>query len=118
MNSETRAELVSVSLSNYSFAVTGGAGFIGSHLVEYLQKHKAGRIVVLDDLSTGNLKNLEKDEFEFIEGSICNSEVCEKAFKGIDFVLHQAAMCSVPRSLANPAATNEVNVSGFLNDRI
>jgi len=106
-------------LSKHSFAITGGAGFIGSHLLEYLISHKAGRIVVLDDLSSGTKENLKLAEsykgFEFIQGSICDSSVCEKALTGIDFVMHQAALCSVPRSLANPIATNEANVSGFLN---
>lgn len=109
----------SVNLSDYSFVVTGGAGFIGSHLVEYLVSHNAKKVVVLDDLSTGNADNLEPFEkyagFEFIKGSICDKSICEKAFKGADYILHEAALCSVPRSVANPIATHEVNVSGFLN---
>jgi UDP-N-acetylglucosamine/UDP-N-acetylgalactosamine 4-epimerase len=70
-------------LSRYSFAITGGAGFIGSHLLEYLISHKAGRIVVLDDLSSGSKENLKQAEnytgFEFVQGSICDINICEKA---------------------------------------
>ncbi len=106
-------------LSGHSFVVTGGAGFIGSHLVEYLVSHNAKRIVVLDDLSTGNIDNIKLFEkykgLEFIEGSICDKAICVKAFKGADYILHEAALCSVPRSVANPIATHEVNVTGFLN---
>lgn len=109
----------SVNLGEYSFVVTGGAGFIGSHLTEYLVSNKAKKVTVFDDLSTGNADNLKPFEkhsnFEFIKGSICDVNACEKAFKGADYVLHQAALCSVPRSVANPVATHEVNVSGFLN---
>ena len=106
-------------LSEHSFVVTGGAGFIGSHLVEYLVTNNAKRIVVLDDLSTGNIDNIKLFEkykgFEFVQGSICDKAICDKAFKGIDYIFHEAALCSVPRSVANPIATHEVNVSGFLN---
>jgi UDP-N-acetylglucosamine/UDP-N-acetylgalactosamine 4-epimerase len=109
----------SANLCEHSFVVTGGAGFIGSHLAEYLVLNKAKKVIVLDDLSNGtisNLKNIEtKSNFEFVEGSICSLETCEKVFNGADYVLHQAALCSVPRSIDNPVATHEVNVSGFLN---
>lgn len=109
----------SVNLSDYSFVVTGGAGFIGSHLTEYLVSNGAKKVFVLDDLSTGSLDNLtaleKQTNLEFVQGSICDSVVCEKVFKQADYVLHQAALCSVPRSVANPVATHEVNVSGFLN---
>ncbi|MGP8214314.1 MAG: SDR family oxidoreductase [Bacteroidia bacterium] len=109
----------SADLTKNSFVVTGGAGFIGSHLVEYLIANNAKRVVVLDDLSTGNSDNLKPFEkysgFEFINGTICNKATCDKAFKDIDYILHEAALCSVPRSVANPIATHEVNVSGFLN---
>jgi len=109
----------SIDLKQHSFVVTGGAGFIGSHLVEYLLAHNAKKVFVLDDLSNGvigNVKLFEKHpNFEFIEGTICNLETCKKVFKHADYVLHQAALCSVPRSVANPGATHEVNVSGFLN---
>lgn len=106
-------------ISNYSFAVTGGAGFIGSHLVEYLVYHGAKRIVILDDLSTGYKENiaafLTKPGVEFIKGDTIDSKVCEQAFKNIDFIMHQAALCSVPLSIDNPFQTNKVNVTGFLN---
>lgn len=109
----------SADLSKHSFVVTGGAGFIGSHLVEYLVSHHAKRIVILDDLSTGNIDNIKLFEkssgIEFVQGSICDKAICDKAFKGADYILHEAALCSVPRSVANPIATHEVNVSGFLN---
>jgi UDP-N-acetylglucosamine/UDP-N-acetylgalactosamine 4-epimerase len=105
--------------SSYSFLVTGGAGFIGSNLVEYLIKYKARRVRVLDNLSTGHLHNIQPffsdKSFEFIEGDIRNFETCQSAVAGMDFVLHQAALGSVPRSIIDPILTNEVNISGFLN---
>jgi len=107
------------SLENYSFLVTGGAGFIGSNLVEYLIDYQAKRIRILDDLSTGFLKNIEPflslPNVEFVQASITDLDVCMQACKGIDYVFHQAALGSVPRSLANPIASNEANVTGFLN---
>ena len=106
-------------LSEFSFLITGGAGFIGSNLVAYLLKYNAKKVRVLDNLATGFLKNLSEFEgnpnFEFIEGDIRDLETCKKAMNGIDYVSHQAALGSVPRSINDPITSNEVNVSGFLN---
>lgn len=106
-------------LSQYSFLVTGGAGFIGSNIVEYLLKYKAGKVRVLDNLATGRKSNLDEfmgnPAFEYMEGDIRDLETCRKACVGIDFVSHQAALGSVPRSIKEPENTNAVNVSGFLN---
>jgi UDP-N-acetylglucosamine 4-epimerase len=109
----------SVDLKEYSFLVTGGAGFIGSHLVEYLLKYNAGRVKVLDNLSTGYAKNLEaftnNPAFEFTHGNIRDLDTCRDACKGVNIVFHEAALGSVPRSINDPIATNISNVSGFLN---
>jgi len=106
-------------ISDKSFLVTGGAGFIGSNIVEFLLCQKAKRVVVLDDLSTGYRANIEAfaghPGFEFIEGDIRNLPDCQKACKNMDYVLHHAALGSVPRSIKDPVATNAVNVDGFLN---
>jgi UDP-N-acetylglucosamine 4-epimerase len=106
-------------ISSKRFLVTGGAGFIGSHLVEYLLKHNACEVRVLDDLSTGYIANLntfmENSRFNFINGSITDMNTCRKVCEGIDFVLHHAALGSVPRSIDNPIATHQVNADGFLN---
>lgn len=113
------AILIDKSITEKSFLVTGGAGFIGSHLCEFLVKHGAGKVVVLDDLSTGFKKNIEHlidlPSFQFIQGSITNYDTCKKACEGVDVVLHHAALGSVPRSIENPMATNDVNVNGFVN---
>lgn len=106
-------------LENLRFLVTGGAGFIGSHLVEYLIKHNAGKVTVLDDLSTGDFDNIKPftdlPNFRFIRGDIRIYDTCKFAMEGVDYVLHEAALGSVPRSLEHPDQTNAVNVSGFLN---
>ncbi len=102
-----------------AFLVTGGAGFIGSNLVEYLLKHGAGKVRVLDNLSTGFQENIapymENPSFEFVEGDISDMETCTSNCRGMDYVLHQAALGSVPRSVRYPCATNQANVTGFLN---
>ena len=106
-------------LSQYSFLVTGGAGFIGSNIVEYLLKYGAKKVRVFDNLATGRSSNLEEFKsnaaFEFIEGDLRNLDACRKACEGIDFVSHQAALGSVPRSINEPWNTNDVNVGGFVN---
>jgi UDP-N-acetylglucosamine 4-epimerase len=108
-----------VDLSKHSFLVTGGAGFIGSNLVEYLLRYNAGKVRVLDNLSNGYYDNIKEfidlPNFEFIEGDIRDLETCKNAVDDIDFISHQAALGSVPRSISDPIISNEVNVSGFLN---
>ena len=109
----------SCNIADYRFLITGGAGFIGSNLVEYLLKYGAGHVRVLDNLSNGYFENikdfLELPNFEFIEGDITDFDTCVRALEDVDFVSHQAALGSVPRSIADPVKTNEVNISGFLN---
>jgi len=106
-------------LSNATFLVTGGAGFIGSNIVEYLLKYDAKSIRILDNFSNGYRKNiaafLENPKVTLIEGDIRDYDTCVAAVKDIDYVLHQAALGSVPRSLKDPITSNNVNVSGFLN---
>ncbi len=106
-------------LGAYAFLVTGGAGFIGSHIVEYLLRHGAGKVRVLDNCATGFEQNLApfagNPRFEFIRGDIREPEDCRRACTGIHFVSHQAALGSVPRSIHDPVTTNAVNVGGFLN---
>lgn len=106
-------------LSELSFLITGGGGFIGSNLTEYLLKYNAKKVRVLDNFSNGHRENLtefmDNPAFELIEGDIRDLETCKQAMDGIDYVSHQAALGSVPRSINDPATTNEVNISGFLN---
>ena len=109
----------SLDISKASFLITGGAGFIGSNLVEYLMTHGAGKVRVLDNFSTGSMENIEqwfaRPEFSLIEGDIRDLDTCRRAVEGVDYVLHQAALGSVPRSINDPITSNDVNVSGFLN---
>ncbi len=97
--------------------VTGGAGFIGSNLVESLLK-SGNHVVCLDNFSTGKRENLKDffahPHFALIEGDIRDYEVCRKAVEGIDFVFHQAALGSVPRSIKDPVSTTDVNIGGFV----
>src|SRR5689334_270672 len=106
-------------LSKNSFLITGGCGFIGSNIVEYLLKYNAGKVVVLDNVSTGFKKNIEpflsKKNFSFVEGDITDPSTCRSACQGITYVSHQAALGSVPRSVKDPQATHAVNATGFLN---
>jgi len=102
-----------------SFLITGGAGFIGSHIVDYLLTNGARKVRVLDNLSTGLQSNVDlftqHPHYEFVLGDIRDTATCQLACAGMDFVSHQAALGSVPRSVKDPVSTNEVNVTGFLN---
>lgn len=106
-------------ISKSTFLVTGGAGFIGSHIAEYLLKNGAGKVRVLDNFMTGLQKNIDilsvYDNFEFLNGDIRDPKVCVAACEGVDYVSHQAALGSVPRSVKDPITSNDVNVSGFVN---
>lgn len=110
-----------------TWLVPGIGGFIGSHLLEALLKLDQ-RVIGLDNFSTGFQKNLEEvrtivgegrwTHFQMVEGDICDAAACRRACEGVDFVLHQAALGSVPRSLADPIATHQNNVTGFVNTAI
>lgn len=105
-------------ISESKILVTGGAGFIGSNLCEALISYGA-KVRCLDNFATGHRKNLDtiinNSSFELIEGDIRDADTCNKACENIDYVFHEAALGSVPRSLKDPVTSNDVNVSGFLN---
>ena len=105
-------------MKNNSVLITGGAGFIGSNLCEFFLEN-GFKVICLDNLATGFKSNMDgfmsHPFFKFIEGDICELHTCREAAKGVDYILHQAALGSVPRSIKDPVTTNEVNIGGFLN---
>lgn len=105
-------------LSNTKVLVTGGAGFIGSHLVDSLLERKC-QVICLDNFATGRRENLESalknPAFTLIEGDIRDREICRRAMENVKIVFHEAALGSVPRSIADPAESTSVNVAGFVN---
>lgn len=113
-----------LSRSPKTWLITGVAGFIGSNLLEHLLKLNQ-KVIGLDNFATGHKYNLDEvqslvtpeqwTKFTFIEGDICNLQDCKQACEGVDYVLHQAALGSVPRSINDPTTTNATNISGFLN---
>ena len=109
---------MNIKLSNKKILVTGGAGFIGSNLCQALLE-KGNQVICMDNFATGKRENikefLEDPNFTLLEADIRKLEDCLKACQGVDYVLHQAALGSVPRSIKDPITSNEVNVSGFLN---
>lgn len=106
-------------ISQSRFLVTGGAGFIGSHIAEYLLRNGAAKVRVLDNMVNGFQSNLDilrqYPAFEMMEGDIRDLDTCMKACEGIDYISHQAALGSVPRSIKEPVYFNDVNVCGFVN---
>tara|TARA_R110001592_G_scaffold56347_1_gene171862 strand:+ start:561 stop:1562 length:1002 start_codon:yes stop_codon:yes gene_type:complete len=103
---------------DYTILITGGAGFIGSNITESLLNN-GNKVICLDNFSTGRIENLstflKNPNYRLIEGDIRNIEVCRDACSNVDYVLHQAALGSVPRSINDPITSNDVNVGGFLN---
>jgi UDP-N-acetylglucosamine 4-epimerase len=109
---------MNIQLTNKRILITGGAGFIGSNLSEVLLE-KGNTVICLDNFATGRKENiphlLPNPKYTFIEGDIINLTDCHQSVKNVDYVLHQAALGSVPRSIKDPITSNDVNVSGFLN---
>ena len=107
-----------IKITNTKVLVTGGAGFIGSNLCDYFIA-KNNHIICLDNFATGKKENIQhllgNSNFTLIEGDIRDLDTCKKACEGVDYILHQAALGSVPRSINDPITTNSVNIDGFLN---
>lgn len=105
-------------LTNSKILITGGAGFIGSNLIEYFLQNN-NEVVCLDNLSTGHKKNIaefmDNPNFQFLEGDIRHLDICKIAVRDCEYVFHEAALGSVPRSIKDPVTTNSVNIDGFLN---
>ena len=105
-------------IENSKVLVTGGAGFIGSNLIEVLLEQN-NKVVCLDNFMTGKHENIEaflnNSDFILLDGDIRDLAICRKACEGVDYVLHQAALGSVPRSLEDPMTSAEINISGFVN---
>jgi UDP-N-acetylglucosamine 4-epimerase len=105
-------------IENKTILVTGGAGFIGSNLCEHLLQHN-NKVVCLDNFATGRTQNIQHlladSNFTLLVGDVRSLSDCHKAAQGVDYILHEAALGSVPRSINDPITSNEVNVSGFLN---
>lgn len=108
-----------MSINHLNILVTGGAGFIGSNIVEYLINNQVKFVRIIDNLSTGNINNISKflecKNIEFIKGDISDPNICKNIVKGIDVICHQAALGSVPRSINNPYDSHNSNVNGFFN---
>jgi UDP-glucose 4-epimerase len=106
-----------MTIKNKRIMVTGGAGFIGSHIAEEL--YKDNEVIIIDNLSTGKLKNIEPflsgKQVQFINGGITDLPLLQSAFQGVDYIFHEAAVTSVPRSINDPVITNDVNITGTLN---
>lgn len=112
--------MISENMLKMSVLVTGGAGFIGSHIVEYLLKHNVKFVRILDNLSTGSLRNVDPlltafPNVEFMWGDLTNLETCRRACRDVTVICHQGALGAVPRSVEDPLTSHNVNVNGFLN---